>query len=152
MIRHHLKLAIEQKKTHEEKIIKTIEDKIGTKMDEQKSDMKCQMDNCYSKLMGVIEESEKKSYAEDEHIHQEIDVIKDGMLSIQGAAFKKECRKLLNSAKPISLNEYEQITEEHRVYNSLGGNHTGDALFKMLEEKYKKDFNASIGDNEGENL
>ena len=117
-------------------------------MDEQKKDMKCQMDNCYSKLMSIIESSELKSHQEDEHIHQEIDVIKDGMLSIQGAAFKKECRKLLNENRPITLNEYEHITEEHRVYNSLGGNHTGDALFKMLEEKYKREFSMT---NQGEN-
>ena len=103
--------------------------------------MKCQMGECYNKLLNVVNESEEKSRQEDVKIHKEIDVIKNGMLSVQGNAFKNECRRLLEQEAPITLEQYEAIVEEHHVYNSLGGNHTGDALFKSIEAKYVQGHN-----------
>ena len=82
---------------------------------------------------------------EDKRIHEEIDELKDdfkimkgGILSIQGRDFKADCRLLLQPEHIITLNEYESIIEEHDVYKSLGGNHEGDALFNMVEQKYSK--------------
>ena len=126
----------EQKEQHEKNLITALENTLKSKLDEQKSDMKCQMDGCYNKLLDVVDESNEKNRQEDAKIHKEIDVIKDGMLSVQGTAFKNECRKLLDQKDPITLEQYEAMVEEHHVYNSLGGNHTGDALFKSLEAKY----------------
>ena len=48
------------------------------------------------------------------------------MLSIEGRAFRTECRKLLEPDHVISLKEYEAIVSEHETYNRLGGNHEGD--------------------------
>lgn len=36
----------------------------------------------------------------------------------------------------IPVDEWSDIEETHRVYNILGGNHTGDRLFHELEEKH----------------
>lgn len=126
----------EQKEKHEKELVTALENTLKTKLDEQKDDMKCQMGECYNKLLNLVNESDTKSREEDKKIHKEIDVIKDGMLSVQGTAFKNECRKLLDQKEPITLEQYEAMVEEHHVYNSLGGNHTGDALFKSLEAKY----------------
>ena len=59
------------------------------------------------------------------------------MLSVQGRAFKAECRRLLEDSHSITLNEYESILQEHITYNNLGGNHEGDGLFSMVQAKYK---------------
>ena len=110
---------------------------IDNKFDEQKKGMKEQMNECYSNLIEVVKESDEKSMAEDVKIHQEIDVIKNGMLSVEGRAFKSDCRKLLEDGHIITLNEYENILAEHIIYNKLGGNHEGDGLFSMVIAKYQ---------------
>lgn len=73
----------------------------------------------------------------------EIKTLKAGLLSIQGRAFKNNCKRLLDPDHEISLEEYEEITKDHDAYNSLGGNHNGDELFilvrKKVEESWVKD-------------
>lgn len=99
--------------------------------------MKQQMSECYSNLIQVVKESEERSMEEDRKIHKEIDIIKDGMLSVEGRAFRNECRRLLEEGHVITLNEYEAILAEHVTYNNLGGNHEGDGLFSMVQVKYQ---------------
>lgn len=56
---------------------------------------------------------------------------------MQGRNFKNDCKKLLDTNHTITLQEYEALLQDHTIYNSLGGNHEGDALFSMVEAKYK---------------
>lgn len=112
-------------------------DALEKKMDEQRTGMKEQMGECYNNLLNVVKESEERSFAEDKIIHREIDVIKNGMLSLEGRSFKDDCRKLLQEEHRITLAEFEAISAEHDVYNSLGGNHEGDGLFSMVVAKYQ---------------
>ncbi len=112
-------------------------DALEKKMDEQRTGMKEQMGECYNNLLNVVKESEERSFAEDKIIHAEIDVIKSGMLSLEGRTFKEDCRKLLQDNHRITLAEYEAIQAEHVVYNNLGGNHEGDGLFSMVVAKYQ---------------
>jgi chaperonin cofactor prefoldin len=65
--------------------------------------------------------------------------MKQGILNMQGKIFKNQCRLYLAEDYKISLAEYESLEEDHSIYNALGGNHDGDALFAMVEEKIKKD-------------
>jgi chaperonin cofactor prefoldin len=58
---------------------------------------------------------------------------------MQGKIFKNQCRDYLNETHKVTLAEYESLEEDHAVYNSLDGNHEGDALFNMVEEKIKRD-------------
>lgn len=104
------------------------------------------MGECYANLISVVKESEEKSMEEDQKIHKEIDVIKEGMLSVEGRSFRAECRKLLEPDHLITLNEYETILSEHITYNKLGGNHEGDGLFSMVQAKYQRQMN--INENE----
>lgn len=71
----------------------------------------------------------------DVELQEQIDILKKGILSIQGKSFKHECRELLKEEHEISLEEFEMLQEDHNIYNSLGGNHDGDTLFKMVENK-----------------
>ena len=81
------------------------------------------------------EEIKKEMSDMRENITEEIGTIRTGVLSIQGEKFKALCHDLLNPDHLISQEEYEDCMHEHQVYNSLGGNHDGDAIFKVVVEK-----------------
>lgn len=95
-------------------------------------------------IMKVIREEEKASKEADEamskqmeNIQQNLTILTEGMLSVQGKQFKEECRKLLAEDHIITLHEFEHIQEEHRTYNALNGNHEGDSLFSLVKVKYE---------------
>lgn len=71
------------------------------------------------------------------NLNDKIDVVSGGVLSIQGKQFKNDCRKLLNPDHEITLDEFEEIESDHETYNKMGGNHTGDKLFQMVEQKFR---------------
>lgn len=105
------------------------------------------MKECYDNLTNVVKKLEERSIDEDKRIHHEIDIIKDGMLSVEGRAFRNECRRLLEKGHVITLNEYEAILAEHVTYNNLGGNHEGDGLFSMVQVKYQNQLHIAEIDN-----
>ena len=70
-------------------------------------------------------------------IQSDLAILTEGMLSIQGKQFKDECRMLLKEEHVITLQEFENITNEHRIYNILNGNHEGDSLYSLVKVKYE---------------
>ncbi len=106
-------------------------------LEEHKQQMKEDMTACSTGLMNIVKEQTEQLKKTDEAIHYEIDGLRGGMLSIQGRNFKNDCHKLLKADHVIDLKEYEQLLADHIAYNKLGGNHEGDALFSMVEAKYK---------------
>ena len=80
----------------------------------------------------------EKTCKQIEQTNENLDVLRQGMLSVQGKEFKEGCRKLLDSEHDITLSEYEDISVEHNVYKHLGGNHDGDSLFELVKAKYEK--------------
>ena len=92
------------------------------------------MNSCSTEMMRVLKEQTEALKETDEAIHQEIDGLRGGMLSIQGRNFKNDCHKLLKADHVIDLKEYEQLLADHIAYNKLGGNHEGDALIKIQLE------------------
>lgn len=104
---------------------------------EQKEQIAADMNSCSVGLMKIVAEQTEALKKTDELIHAEIDGLRDGMLSMQGRNFKNDCHKLLLENHVITTLEYEQALADHIVYNKLGGNHEGDALFSMVEAKYK---------------
>jgi chaperonin cofactor prefoldin len=58
---------------------------------------------------------------------------------MQEKIFKNQCRAYLEEGYKISLAEFEALDADHDTYNSLGGNHDGDALFEMVKQKVAKD-------------
>ena len=71
------------------------------------------------------------------NLNDKIDVVSGGVLSIQGKQFKDDCRALLKPDHEITLDEFEEIESDHETYNKMGGNHTGDKLFQMVEQKFR---------------
>lgn len=70
-------------------------------------------------------------------IDKRLDTITAGLLSVQRGSFENHCKKLLEIEHTITVDEYQQITNDHEIYNSLGGNHNGDQLFALVEQKMK---------------
>lgn len=92
----------------------------------------------------VIKEVIAHTSAEDAKLQAQINtnyenqnLMKAGLLSVQGRQFKKHCRELLEPSHVITVDEYEEIVIDHDAYNGLGGNHTGDLLFDAIVNKYK---------------
>lgn len=69
-----------------------------------------------------------------------IDTLTEGLLSVQRREFEADCHRLLDPDHNITLDEFQQITNDHDIYNKLGGNHSGDQLFSLVEEKAKHRF------------
>lgn len=96
------------------------------------------------KIESEIAVEVKKSNSSDLQIRADLEVLESsldnltkGVLSLQGAIFKQECRRLLEPSHTITLEEYEQCVDDHEAYNGLGGNSRGDSLFTSVEIKWK---------------
>lgn len=90
-----------------------------------------------------IRQEIKKSFAalreemknKDLEMQQEVQVIKDGVLNMQSKQFMASCHDFIERDHPITLKEFEDLQNDHRIYNSLGGNHDGDELYRIAYEK-----------------
>ena len=121
------------KTTHETSIIETIKDQMNKQYDKTQE----QMTQCYNKLDTKITEFIDESREEDKKMDKRVSGIRNDVLTIEGAYFRAECRKLLEKEHIITQEEFNTITLQHDAYNNLGGNHEGDMLFEMVREKHK---------------
>jgi hypothetical protein len=80
--------------------------------------------------------ADEKITNEIQNIENNVNKIIKGLLSVQGQTFRAACHRLLETNHSITVDEYEQIVRDHEAYNSLGGNHIGDNLFKLVETKF----------------
>lgn len=108
-----------------------------TELKEHSKQMEQNMAECSANLLHIVETDRDDRIKADEKIERSIEVVQNGVLSMQGRNFKNDCKKLLDTNHTITLQEYEALLQDHTIYNSLGGNHEGDALFSMVEAKYK---------------
>lgn len=106
-------------------------------MDSQYEKTQEQMNECYNRLDRKISDFISESKEEDKKLYDNISSVKGDVLTIEGAYFRSECRKLLRKDHIITEEEFNTITVEHGAYNGLGGNHEGDALYEMVKEKHK---------------
>lgn len=72
-----------------------------------------------------------------DNINTRLDTITAGLLSVQRVSFEADCKRLLELDHIITVDEYQQISNDHDIYNSLGGNHNGDQLFALVDQKMK---------------
>lgn len=95
------------------------------------------------KIIEIMDGKNRNLANEDGKIFERLDqqektlkTLTKGILSIQGRQFKEECKQAIEQTEPITLEQFSHIQNEHEVYNSLGGNHEGDMLYKLVEQKY----------------
>ena len=65
-----------------------------------------------------------------------LEVMKAGILAIYKKDFYAACYELLNDNHIISVDEFNNITNDHETYNALGGNHKGDILYQQVVTKH----------------
>lgn len=160
LVKHHLKLMQDSQKQHEQEMLDAIhnenkaqEERIDKKFEEfdrrleqDREETSAKMSSCYANMVEVVDKRDERLLEEDKSIRDNIAEIKEelisvkkGTLAMQGKEFKEQCAFLLDPAHEITLIEYENIVSDHEAYHALGGNHEGDAFFRMVEAKFKKD-------------
>lgn len=115
MFKHYFSLIQKEFKKEREEFRKTIIEETNTKIDAVKTSHKTEID-------ALINETQ---------------YLKRGLLSVQGKLFREECYRLLEEGHVITLDEYEQLEDDHDAYNALGGNHNGDMLFGLATIKFE---------------
>lgn len=103
-----------------------------------------QLNTLYVKISDSINEKMTFLQEEDKHIntridqlHNDLEIMRDGILSLHRRRFVDDCRKLLNQESEITQEDYERLKREHRTYNALGGNHEGDEMYNLFLKKYE---------------
>lgn len=94
-------------------------------------------DNLKKDIFIKYDEIKKESENGDLELQKQLDLLRKGILSLQKKEFFKECQALLEEDHELTLDEYQQCIEDHDAYNGLKGNHRGDSLFALVEEKAK---------------
>ena len=95
----------------------------------------CTLEEQIQKVEIQSTEEDQRLHTELEEIHQDVDILESGMLSLQGRQFRDLCEKLLSTGYYITVDEYEEFETEYEVYKKLGGNHRGDALHDRVVDK-----------------
>lgn len=125
LARHHIKLQKEAFETQWSKKEEGICNKIVNTLEPQ-----------ITRVEAQAKAEDEKIHQELNEIHQDIDTMSDGILSIQGKQFKDYCERLLKPGHFISIDEYEEFESDYEVYKKLKGNHRGDALHARIVEKF----------------
>lgn len=82
------------------------------------------------------DELEKRMEERNAEQDKQSDALRQGILALQKELFLKEGRDLLDSNHTITYEEFMAYTQQHLVYNGLGGNHEGDEQFSLVQIKY----------------
>ncbi len=102
------------------------------KIDERFEKMDKRFEALDNKVEQKINEVRKDVQASD----AEQKILKEGLLSIQGNNFKRQCKALLESPHQISETEWLQHQIDFEAYERLGGNDDGHDLHNAVAHKY----------------
>lgn len=120
-IKHDIKMYKELSKRNKDDFKREIEDDLENRLQATRNELR---------------QTDKEIQADLEAFHYSLENLTSGLLSVQAKSFREECHRLLEPDHIITVDEYENLVEDHRAYNSLGGNHKGDALFAAVTQKY----------------
>lgn len=133
LIKRYFKLEREEQRRTQEKYFNNLTEKI------QQENLEV-----IKSLQAEHKEMNKHSDDNDEMlenqihlIEKDLNVLLKGILSIQRKEFLAECCKLLDKDHIITLEEWEELDNDHDTYNGLGGNHKGDELFALAKKKFE---------------
>lgn len=89
----------------------------------------------YQGLQDLITKSSQEAQQDKIELQEQINIVKNGVLSIQKKNFKENCKELLDENHEITLEEFEALQQDYHIYKNLGGNHEGDTFYKMVVTK-----------------
>lgn len=108
------------------------------------------IDERFEKMNERFEETNNRITALDDKVEQKINevrkdvqssdaqqkILKEGLLSVQGNNFKRQCKALLEPTHKISETEWLQHQIDFEAYKRLGGNDDGHDLHNSVAHKY----------------
>lgn len=108
------------------------------KLQEQFNEFYRKINKTLDEKFQVLEEEDKGIGDRLNTIEKSIEPLKQGVLSLHRRKFLDDCRYFLeNNEEEITLEDFKRIQKEHKVYNSLGGNHEGDEHWELFKAKYE---------------
>lgn len=120
-IRHFWKLWKSEQQHQKTEEQQAFYEGILTKIDERNEILENKIDSLSNKLIKAEEQN---------------DILTEGLLSIQGSNFKRQCKKLLDENKQISEADWLQLNADYAAYEKLGGNGVGHELYEAVVRKY----------------
>ena len=120
------------------KVWKLYQNSKQEKIDEEKEEILQEVDKKLEQQNAKMIDADDEIKQEIIHLNEGLQTLTTGVLSVQGHGFREACRRLLKPEHTISIDEYEQICQDHFVYHELGGNHLGDQLFQSIERKFNQ--------------
>lgn len=123
-------------KTEEQKafyngILEKIDERFE-KMNERFEEIDKRFEETNNRITALDNKVEKNVQTSD--AQQEI--LKEGLLSIQGNNFKRQCKALLEPTHKITETEWLQHQIDFEAYERLGGNDDGHDLHNAVAHKY----------------
>lgn len=108
------------------------------------------IDERFEKMEERFKETNKRITVLDDKVEQKINevhkdvqasdaeqkILKEGLLSVQGSNFKRQCKALLEPTHKISETEWLQHQLDFEAYERLGGNDDGHDLHNAVAHKY----------------
>lgn len=158
LIKRYLRLEKEERQREQKEYFDKMLEKIQTEnqnvlksLEKEHDTMNQNSENKYNeintKVDKALEAGRQESKADDAVLEKEITAVEKniaaltaGVLSMQGKEFRNNCRKLLAEDHIITLDEWEELDQDHMAYNGLGGNHKGDHLFSLVKNKVEAGF------------
>ena len=100
-------------------------------------------DGILEKIDERFEETNNRITALDNKVEKNVqtsnaqqEILKEGLLSVQGNNFKRQCKALLEPTHKISETEWLQHQIDFEAYERLGGNDDGHDLHNAVAHKY----------------
>lgn len=101
------------------------------------------IDERFEKMNERFEETNNRITALDNKVEKNVqtsdaqqEILKEGLLSIQGNNFKRQCKALLEPTHKITETEWLQHQIDFEAYERLGGNDDGHDLHNAVAHKY----------------
>lgn len=100
-------------------------------------------DGILKKIDERFEETNNRITALDNKVEKNVqtsnaqqEILKEGLLSVQGNNFKRQCKALLEPTHKITETEWLQHQIDFEAYERLGGNDDGHDLHNAVAHKY----------------
>ena len=100
-------------------------------------------DGIIEKIDERFEETNNRITALDNKVEKNVQssdaqqkILREGLLSVQGNNFKRQCKALLEPTHKISETEWLQHQIDFEAYERLGGNDDGHDLHNAVAHKY----------------
>lgn len=115
---------------------KSLEAKQKERMNELRTQVKDEIIKQFDEKIDQLEQEDNVIREEIKGIKKDTQDLVQGVLAIHGRDFRGTCRYLLRPEHVITLDEFEQLDQDHEIYKSLGGNHRGDDLYQAVITKW----------------